>query len=153
MTLRTILLILCFSQLVFAQKTDTITGPEILQRFIGTWELIPGTLASRPEANSVDSVQLRMTCQPGNDDYSVYCYYTGSKRIQGLDIRSGGQELMVYEPNTQLIYKLGGLRNWTHTEGLDIMYVTIGKGQVTQLGRLAFTEYLAGDEGPAGSHI
>ena len=149
------LLFIILSSCLWAQKNDSISGPEMLQRFVGKWEIVPGSLQSRPEAEGVnlESVNLNMTCVPGADGYSVYCSYNGSKELMGLDVKTFGQELLIFEPGTQMIYKLGGLRNLAQEQDFEVMYVTIGKGYITELGRLAFTEYLAGDEGPAGKHI
>ena len=126
-----------------------------LKKFLGTWELVPGTLSSDPMPEEIDpaSVTLKVTCTLGDDGYSVLCTYQGGKTISNIPFQSSGREMLVLDPNTQMVYKLGLTHNGSEKVDYEATFVNIGKGTFDENGDLELTEYIAGNDPPAGKHI
>lgn len=154
----TIFLLLLPSFLSAQLADSVIDGRTLLQRLVGTWDLVPGSFQADPLPEGIDpaAFQLQMTCMATSGGYGVSCTYEGAKEIFGVPIRSQGQELLLWEPSQQIVYKLGGIINSAESlqnPSLERVFVTIGKGTFTEQGSLYLTEYLAAAEGPAGKHI
>lgn len=150
----------CFLALIFLFQfsfcqTSADSASIFLQQFVGRWTLIPSTLELNPAPPNLDtaSFSLEMACELGADSLSIHCQFKGSKEILAQVVRSSGQELLIFEPGSSLIYKLGGVRNVSSQQELNGMFVTMGKGLISGNKKLELTEFLVGKEGPAGRHF
>ena len=125
-----------------------------LEKFVGTWEMVPGTLKSDPMPEQIDpeSVMLEVTCTMGHEGYSVTCVYNGGKTISEIPFKSKGREMLVLDPGSSMIYKLGLTNNASAMESMpyEKTFVNIGKGVFNEKGELELTEYIAGNDPPAG---
>lgn len=153
---RTILFALfCAStSILLAQDQSTLTS-QLFSRFKGTWELQPSTLTVDPLPPSLDreKFRLRMRCDIGKDSLSLHCEYEGQKALLDQLVHSHGQELWVFDPGQNLIYKLGGIRNQSEIPILNSTHVTIGKGVLLDSSKVKVTEYLTGQESTIGTHL
>lgn len=130
-----------------------------LHRFAGTWKMVAGSLKSEPAPEGIDpkSITLEVVCRKGEDGLSMICEYRGNKTFitdQGrIPFLSDGSELLVYEPASKIVYKLGVTKNHSKVVDMTGTFVHIGKGAFENENKLILTEYIAGGSTPAGQHI
>ncbi|MEO0897126.1 MAG: hypothetical protein AAFY71_12050 [Bacteroidota bacterium] len=149
-----IFLLLFWLRIASAQNTPQ----EATQFFLeleGKWELVQASVQMEPSPPLLDTsaLILHMICKIGEDSLSLHCSYNGSKNFGKDTIPSAGQELLVFEPNQAVVYKLGGIKNFSLNPSFNKSFVTVGKGVFLNDGSLKLTEFLAGVEGPTGEHI
>ncbi|MEZ4772314.1 MAG: hypothetical protein R3D00_03960 [Bacteroidia bacterium] len=157
MTLHPLFLVAVWMTIFQPQQQTVESNP--LRRFHGTWKMVPGSLKSEPVPDGIDpkSITLEVVCREGADGLSMICEYKGNKTFitdQGrIPFLSDGSEMLVYEPNSKIIYKLGVTKNHSKVVEMTGTFVHIGKGTFENENKLLLTEYIAGGQTPAGQHI